>query len=145
MQTKNPAQRTEWLAAALSGALLSIAVWLYPELFLFSKTVVLPAWAKGLPYGLYAGAYLAFVALLPIALLAMSKRRLLGWYLVLVAIATLPVSLVQHWDPSASWLQTFGNCTADYLYATLMIVSCALLAALATRLLRDALWPRTNP
>ena len=52
-------------------------------------------------------------------------------YLVLVAIATLPVSLVQHWDPSASWLQTFGNCTADYLYATLMIVSCALLAALA--------------
>ena len=144
MQTKNPAQRTEWLAAALSGALLSIAVWLYPELFLFSKTVVLPAWAKGLPYGLYAGAYLAFVALLPIALLAMSKRRLLGWYLVLVAIATLPASLYHHLaHPDSPW-QLIGNCTADLLYATLMILSGALLAALAIRLLRDSLCPQSR-
>ena len=76
-KTKNPAPRTEWLAVALSGTLLSIAVWIYPELFLFSKTVVLPAWARGLPYSLHAGAYLGFVVLLPVALLAALAIRLL--------------------------------------------------------------------
>ena len=97
-KTQNLAPRTEWLAVALSGSLLCIVVWLYPELFLFRKTVVLQAWARGLPYSLHAGAYLGFVVLLPVALLAKSKRRLLGWYLAIVAIATLPASL----SPSGS-------------------------------------------
>lgn len=143
-KTQNLAPRTEWLAVALSGSLLCIVVWLYPELFLFRKTVVLQAWARGLPYSLHAGAYLGFVVLLPVALLAKSKRRLLGWYLAIVAIATLPASLYHHLaHPDSPW-QLIGNCTADLLYATLMILSGALLAALAIRLLRGSLCPQSR-
>ena len=129
---------------ALSLALLTAAIWSYPELFMFSKTLMLPAWAKTLPGSLYAGGYLGFIALLPIALLAGSKRRLLGWYLPLVASAMLPASLYHHLaHPDSPW-QLIGNCTADLLYATLMILSGALLAALAIRLLRGSLCPQSR-
>ena len=122
---------------ALSLALLTAAIWSYPELFMFSKTLALPAWAKALPGSLYAGGYLGFIALLPIALLAGSKRRLLGWYLPLVASAMFPASLYHHLaHPDSPW-QLLGNCAADLLYASLIILSGPLLCALAIRLWRE--------
>ena len=122
---------------ALSLALLTAAIWSYPELFMFSKTLMLPAWAKTLPGSLYAGGYLGFIALLPIALLAGSKRRLLGWYLPLVASAMFPASLYHHLaHPDSPW-QLLGNCAADLLYASLIILSGPLLCALAIRLWRE--------
>ena len=122
---------------ALSLALLTAAIWSYPELFMFSKTLMLPAWAKALPGSLYAGGYLGFIALLPIALLAGSKRRLLGWYLPLVASAMFPASLYHHLaHPDSPW-QLLGNCAADLLYASLIILSGPLLCALAIRLWRE--------
>ena len=134
----------EIVGVALSLALLTAAIWYYPELFMFGKTLVLPAWAEALPSSLYAGAYLGFIALLPIALLSSSKRRLLGWYLPLVASAMLPASLYHHLaHPDSPW-QLLGNCTADLLYATLMILSGPLLCALAIRLWRDSLGSRAQ-
>ena len=122
---------------AFSLALLTAAIWSYPELFMFSKTLMLPAWAKTLPGSLYAGGYLGFIALLPIALLAGSKRRLLGWYLPLVASAMLPASLYHHLaHPDSPW-QLLGNCAADLLYASLIILSGPQLCALAIRLWRE--------
>ena len=104
---------------------------------MFSKTLMLPAWAKTLPGSLYAGGYLGFIALLPIALLAGSKRRLLGWYLPLVASAMFPASLYHHLaHPDSPW-QLLGNGAADLLYASLIILSGPLLCALAIRLWRE--------
>ena len=137
MPDNNTSACRENAGLALSLALLTAAIWRYPELFMFSKTLMLPAWAKALPGSLYAGGYLGFIALLPIALLAGSKRRLLGWYLPLVASAMLPASLYHHLaHPDSPW-QLLGNCAADLLYASLIILSGPLLCALAIRLWRD--------
>ena len=137
MPDNNTSACRENAGLAFSLALLTAAIWSYPELFMFSKTLMLPAWAKTLPGSLYAGGYLGFIALLPIALLAGSKRRLLGWYLPLVASAMIPASLYHHLaHPDSPW-QLLGNCAADLLYASLIILSGPLLCALAIRLWRD--------
>ena len=131
----------EKAAFTLSLCLLTAEIWSYPELFLFGKTLVLPEWAKALPGSLYAGAYLGLVALLPIALLASSKRRLVGYYLPLVAGVIIPASLYRHLaHPDTLW-PLLGNCAADLLYASLIILSGPLLALLAIRLLREASAP----
>ena len=144
MPDNNTSACRENAGLAFSLALLTAAIWSYPELFMFSKTLMLPAWAEALPGSLYAGGYLGFIALLPIALLAGSKRRLLGWYLPLVASAMIPASLYHHLaHPDSPW-QLLGNCTADLLYATLIILSGPLLCALAIRLWRDSLGSRAQ-
>ena len=141
MPDNNTSACRENAGLALSLALLTAAIWSYPELFMFSKTLALPAWAKALPGSLYAGAYLGLVALLPIALLASSKRRLVGYYLPLVAGVIIPASLYRHLaHPDTLW-PLLGNCAADLLYASLIILSGPLLVLLAIRLLREASAP----
>lgn len=85
------------LALALSIIPLSIAMIVWPELFLWSKVVHLPNWAKLLPAPIFAGAYVSLLCLLPAAFLtesfASAKRALLMAVAITPAAAIVPYAL----------------------------------------------------
>lgn len=62
------------LALIASTFLLSAAMFIWADLFNFSKVVYLPAWTKVLPAPINVPAYLAFTCLVPAAFVADSLR-----------------------------------------------------------------------
>jgi hypothetical protein len=62
------------IAFIASTFLLSAAILIWVELFTFSKVANLPEWAKVLPTPIMAPAYLAFVCLIPAAVVADSLK-----------------------------------------------------------------------
>lgn len=128
----------ESFALLLSCVLLSISALAYPDLFLFNKVVHLPGWADSLPYSMFAGSYIALLALLPISLCARSKVRLLGYYLV-AALATVgPASLVRHVDDGL-WM-TVVNILFHYAFAMAFYLSVPMALWMALRIFLDRLY-----
>lgn len=75
------------LALALSIIPLIIAMVVWPELFLWSKVVHLPSWAKFLPTPIFTGAYVSFLCLIPAAFLTTSFASAKRALFMTVAIA----------------------------------------------------------
>jgi len=99
---------------ALSIIPLAIAMVVWPELFLWSKVVYLPSWAKFLPIPIFTGACVSFLCLIPAAFFtasfASAKRALFMTVAITptVAVATyvldsaninkyLPFNIVFHY------------------------------------------------
>lgn len=86
------------LSLATSIILLAFAMVVWPNLFLWSKVVHLPAWAEHLPAPVFTGAYISFVCLIPAALWAetysSATRALLSSVIVtpVFAVATYALS-----------------------------------------------------
>jgi hypothetical protein len=74
---------------ALSFVLLVGAMLVWPELFVFRKYLMLPAWTQYLPTPGHAGAYLATLALVPAAWGVRSLPRATGATLAVIAAAPL--------------------------------------------------------
>lgn len=72
---------------ALSLVLLVAAMLAWPELFVFRKYVMLPAWTQYLPTPGHAGAYLSTLALLPVAWGVRELPRATGATLAVIAVA----------------------------------------------------------
>lgn len=93
-----------FVAFIASTLLLSAAMIIWVDLFTFSKVVYRPAWAKVLPMPRMVPAYLAFVCLIPAAvvastpkdaLLAVTKSFLLSPLAAIAAFALNPAH--QYW------------------------------------------------
>jgi hypothetical protein len=91
-------------------ALLATAVLIWRDLFFFDKVVYLPAWTASLPSPIDTPRYLAFLCLLPAALLTSTLPaaiRAVAWALLLAPLPVLVVYLVN--DPSTGadlWFNT---------------------------------------
>lgn len=115
------------LALALSVIPLAIAMFVWPELFLWSKVVHLPRWAEFLPTPIFAGAYVSLLCLLPAAFLTESfagaKRALL------LAVAITPVAAVSTYALDPIHLNKYlpFNVVFHYFWA---ILFCLLFPAL---------------
>lgn len=139
-------KRRNLFALALGLAALAAAMLAWPTLFLFSKVMMLPAWAQALPSPVNTGAYLAFLCLVPIAFLtdtfAQAARAMV------LAVAVAPLFAVARWafDPA----HFDGTLVPSLLFHYLWIVVFSLLvpailllavrkfAGLAVRLARNA-------
>lgn len=76
----------------LSFLMLSSAMLLWPEFYLFSKSVKLPVWASYLPSPMQTGAYLATLGLIPVAWgLARFDRAVKATSLVLLVSPVIPI------------------------------------------------------
>lgn len=121
------------LALALSAIPLAIVMFVWPELFLWSKVVHLPSWAELLPTPIFAGAYVSLLCLLPAAFLADSfagaKRALL------MAVAITPVAAVSTYAVDPIHLNKYlpYNVVFHYFWA---ILFCLLLPALILSTIR---------
>lgn len=77
------------LSMLASILLLSAAMVIWVDLFIFSKVIFLPDWADALPRPVDAPSFLAFLCLLPAALIASTIRYAVRGVVVSVVVAPL--------------------------------------------------------
>jgi hypothetical protein len=68
--------RNKW-AFISSTALLSVVILIWLDLFLFGKTMYLPAWTAMLPFSIYTPSYLIFLCLIPVVFLTDTRTNAL--------------------------------------------------------------------
>lgn len=140
------AKHRNLFALASSLAALAAAMLAWPELFLFGKVVMLPAWAEALPSPVNTGAYLAFLCLIPAALLTDTFAN--AARATAAAVAVAPLFAVASWafDPMHHDGSLGTNLAFHYLWVVVfsLLVPAAILlvvrklAGLAIRSVRNA-------
>lgn len=120
--------RRDTIATATSLLLMCGSVALWRDLFFFSKVVYLPPWTASLPGPIYTPMYLAFLCLLPSALLTSSLSAAVRATAVVVALAPLPALALYFAGAQSSgvglWIDILFN------YAWVIGVHCALPAVI---------------
>lgn len=137
LATMNITKSNESLALTASCILLCIAVFTYPQLFLFSKTIQVPAWAQSLPYKIYAGAYLGLIAFLPITIFSKTKPKLIGFYFITSAVAIFPAGISRHIGYGDNLLGIIFNSLFHYAYSIFFVLSWPMLVTFLARFLKD--------
>jgi len=135
----NITKSNESRALIASCILLCIAVFTYPQLFLFSKTIHVPAWADSVPYKIYAGAYLALIAFLPIAIFSKTKFQLVKFYFIASAVAIFPAGISRHISYGDNLLGIFANSLFHYAYSIIFVLSWPMAATFLVRLIKDTI------
>ncbi len=105
--------RRHHLAIVSSAALLSVSIFVWRDLFFFSKIVHLPTWTAMLPSPVNTPAYIAFVCLVPAAFIPSTPSgaaRALAWAVVFAPLPALIVYITRTMtsDPG-SWLNAAFN------------------------------------
>ena len=103
-------------AAATSTMLLAGAIVLWPELFLFTKTLYAPAWARALPSVFLATPLLAVVCLSPVAVASPHPLSAIRWMLIPLLLAPLTGVVVYVATTSTRGAEFWGLAVTNYFY-----------------------------
>jgi len=104
------------LATIASAALLSVSVFVWRDLFFFSKVAHLPAWTAILPIPINTPAYLAFACLIPAAFIpstASGAARALAWA---IAFSPLPALIMYIASTVTSGTDLWLNAAFNYAW-----------------------------
>lgn len=104
------------ISSIISLLLLSLAVAYWPELFFFSKSVHLPAWAEHLPTPINAPIYVALACLTPSVVTSASTKQAATSGFKVVLLAPLLGLLLYVLQPQGSFLELLANTVFHYLW-----------------------------
>jgi hypothetical protein len=115
-------------ASIASTLLLSAAIVIWIDLFAFSKTVHLPAWTSVLPMPMMTPAYLAFICLIPAAVVASSLKN--ACVAVTKSVLLSPLAAMAAYALNPAYQDRFLPINLLFNYVWIVLFNCLLPAML---------------
>jgi len=97
--------------------MLSLAITIWSDLFLFSKTVRLPEWAKTLPSPISAPKYIAFLCLIPVVLTAKTLASATAFTSKVILLSPLLALFGYAFNTTVQDMRILFNLVFHYLWA----------------------------